>query len=207
LQEKGRSRDGHAGLDAAAAAIAGKLQADLRDLRAGIEGCRRCAQGGGLPGSGEAGADIFLLAGRPGPGAGADNPWGSWRDDFLDMARREWGDRAEGLYFSTALRCTPRKVTRAELRRCAPFLAEELFLVGPRLVIVSGKVAAVALREALGDAVPGSPKAGDDFGLFSMRFLFELDVARIGEDRKAAEIFRTILSSGVVSSLFTFPAE
>lgn len=193
MEEKGRPGGAREGFEAAAAAIEGKLLADLRELRAGIGQCRRCGCDGGLPGSGEPGAEVFLLAGRPGPGAAPDNPWGTWREDFLEVARGRWGDGAGGTYFSTALRCKSPRVTRAELRRCAPFLAEELFLVGPRLVIVSGKVAAVALREALGNEVPGSPKAGDSFKLFSMRFLYELDVARIGADGRAADIFRHIL--------------
>ncbi len=85
------------------------------------------------------------------------------------------------------------KVTPAELRRCAGFLAEELFNVGPSLVIVSGKLAAVTLRAALGEEVPGKPKAGDECRLFSTRFLFDLDIARVEKEKDAATIFWNIL--------------
>lgn len=177
-----------------AASIADKLQADLRALASAIAGCRGCPRGGkGIPGCGEAGADLFFLAGMPGPGASRQDPWGSWRRSLLDKVCGEWGWDAAGIYFSTALRCLLPKVTRRDVRRCSHFLAEELIAVGPRLVVVSGKVATVALREALGDVIPDNPRAGDTCSLYSTRFLFELDVARIGEDKRAAAIFWNIL--------------
>jgi uracil-DNA glycosylase len=177
-----------------ALSIREKLHADLRALAAAVTGCRGCSGGGGgIPGEGEAGADLFLLAGMPGPGAAARNPWGSWREQLLARVSGEWGWDASGAYFSTALRCPLRKVTRREVRRCAAFLADELFIVGPRLVVVSGKVAAVALRAALGDEIPENPKAGDTCSLFSTTFLFELDVARIAQEKEAAKAFWHIL--------------
>jgi len=175
-------------------AIEDKIRLDLRDLRRAITACRRCSRGGnGIPGCGEPGADLFLLAGRPGPGAAPDNPWGEWRDDFHRKVIEEWGWSFGGVYFSTALRCPLEDVTPAALRRCAGYLAEELFAIGPRLVVVSGKLAAVTLRVALGDEVPGKPRSGDICGLFSTRFLFELDVARIKREKEAAEIFWNVL--------------
>jgi uracil-DNA glycosylase len=177
-----------------ALSIRGKLHADLDALSSAITACSRCpGGGGGIPGDGDAGAALFLLAGRPGPGAAAGNPWGSWRKELLDKVSREWAWEPDGVYFSTALRCPLRKVTRREIRRCAPFLADEFFTVGPRLVVVSGKVATVALREALGEGIPGNPRAGDTCELFSTRFLFDLDIARIGERDDVARTFWHIL--------------
>ncbi|MDD3718470.1 MAG: uracil-DNA glycosylase family protein [Actinomycetota bacterium] len=171
-----------------------KLHADLRALSTAVAGCRSCPGGGkGIAGAGDAGADLFLLAGMPGPGAAAGNPWGNWRGQLLAKVCGEWGWDAEGAYFSTALRCRLPKVTRREVRRCAPFLADEIFLVGPRLVVVSGKVAAVALREALGGEIPDNPRAGDTCSLYATTFLFELDVARVEKEKDAAETFWHIL--------------
>ena len=171
-----------------------KLRADLLVLRSAVTHCGCCPGGErGMPGQGEPGADLFLLAGRPGPGAGALNPWGDWREQLAQKAAGEWGWDLGSAYFSTALRCPLRRVARRDVRRCAGFLAEEFFIVGPRLVIVSGKVAAVALREALGDEIPGNPRAGDVCTLFSTRFLFELDIARVSKEAEAAAVFWNIL--------------
>ena len=177
-------------------AIDARVGEDLGELREAIRKCRRCPGGGrGIPGYGDPGPDLFLLAGIPGPGADAENPWGEWRDLVLNKVLGEWGWDIEGVYLSTTLRCPLGKVTPAELRRCSSYLAEELFLVGPRLVVVSGKLAAVTLRAALGDEVPADPKAGDECRLFSSRFLFELDVARITKEKAAADTFWTILQN------------
>jgi uracil-DNA glycosylase len=189
--EKGNTHELEGG---AATPIREKLHADLRALSSAVKDCRGCPGGGkGMPGCGEVGAGLFLLAGMPGPGATARNPWGSWREQVLAKVCGEWGWEMEGVYLSTALRCRLPKVTRRDVRRCAPFLADELFIVGPRLAVVSGKVAAVALREALGDVIPENPRAGDTCSLYSTTFLFELDVARIGEEKEAAAIFWSIL--------------
>jgi uracil-DNA glycosylase len=178
-------------------AVEAKLLADLRAIERAVETCCRCPGGGkGIPGCGEPGAEIFILAGKPGPGAVRDNPWGAWRDVVLSRITDEWGWEFDGVYLSTALRCPLQRATREEVRRCAGFLAEELFLVGPRLVVVSGRVAAVALRAALGDGIPKDPKAGDTCTMFSMRFLFDLDIARIDEEKQAAAVFWHVLIQG-----------
>jgi uracil-DNA glycosylase family 4 len=180
--------------DALTRAIEEKLGSDLAYLRKVITNCRRCRKGGGgIPGTGEPGSSLFLLAGKPGPASCAGNPWGEWWDLLRDRAVGEWGWDVADVYLSTALRCPVGDVTPSELRRCAPFLAEELFIVGPRVVVVCGKLAAVALRAAFGEEVPGKPKAGDECRLFSMRFVFELDVARVGREEEAARIFWDIL--------------
>lgn len=171
-----------------------KTLADLGALRRAVSRCSLCpGLGKGIPGRGSPGAELFLLAGTPGPGATADNPWGDWREQVAERTAELLGPDAEMPYFSTALRCSPEKVTVAHLRRCAPYLAEEILLVGPRLVVVSGKVAAVALRIALGDDVPEAPRAGDVLSLYSARFLFQLDVSRIAREREAGETFWKIM--------------
>lgn len=195
------AEDAMQGEAGAALSIRAKLQADLEGVRSAVARCSGCPGGeGGLPGSGPVGAGMMLLAGRPGPGATADNPWGSWRDLLVENAASEWGLDLDSAYFTTALRCPLRKVTRRDLRRCSGFLAEEFFIVRPHLMIVSGKVATVALREALGDEIPASPRAGDFCTSFSTRFLFELDIARVDSEKEAAAVFWNVLRS--VEDLF-----
>jgi len=175
-------------------AVGARVEEDLRELGEAVRKCRRCPGGGkGIPGHGELGPDLFLLAGVPGPGSGEGNPWGEWREPVLQKIIEDWEWDVKGIYLSTALRCPLEKLTPDELRRCSSYLAEELFLVGPRLVVVSGRLAAVSLRLALGGEVPADPRAGDEFELFSSRFLFELDVARIIKEKEAADTFWSIL--------------
>ncbi|NPV59371.1 MAG: hypothetical protein HPY75_06880 [Actinobacteria bacterium] len=182
------------GAGQAAAAIRAKLRADLVALRRAVRECGRCAgKGGGIPGRGEPGASLFMLAGMPGPGAVSSNPWGSWWEGVSSRAREEWGWDLRSVYLSTALRCPAGRPNRKDVQRCSAYLAEELRIVGPRLVLVSGKVAAVALREALGGEVPANPKAGDSFRLLNATFLFNLDVARIAEDAGAERVFFRVL--------------
>lgn len=180
--------------DALRESIRLKLQADLEALRAAMSRCSLCPElGKGVPGHGSPGADVFLLAGRPGPRASPDSPWGAWRGPVEKGLGKIPGLAARPLYYASALRCAPRRVSVSHLRHCAPYLAEEILLVGPRLVVVSGKVAAVGLRVALGEEVPENPRAGDVISLYSSRFLFQVDVARLGSDREAREIFWKIM--------------
>lgn len=180
--------------DALRESIRLKIQADLEALRSAISRCSLCpGLRKGAPGHGSPGADVFLLAGRPGPGASLDDPWGAWRGPVLDGLEEVAGLAGRSLYYASALRCAPPKATVSHLRRCAPYLAEEILLVGPRLVVVCGKVAAVGLRLALGDEVPENPRAGDVISLYSSRFLFQVDVTRLEGDREAREIFWKIM--------------
>ncbi|MGQ9705035.1 MAG: uracil-DNA glycosylase family protein [Actinomycetota bacterium] len=180
--------------DALRESIRLKIQADLEALRSAVSRCSLCpGLGKGVPGHGSPGADVFLLAGRPGPGASPVDPWGAWRGPVEEGLGKTPGLSGRPLYYASALRCAPRRVSVSHLRRCAPYLAEEILLVGPRLVVVSGKVAAVGLRVALGDEIPENPRAGDVISLYSSRFLFQVDVARLEGDREAREIFWKIM--------------
>ncbi len=195
MRDSGARPEGVGGGETAPA-VRAKLRADLVALRRAVRECRLCpGRGGGIPGRGEPGSDLFLLAGMPGPGASSSNPWGSWWETVYAGTRELWGRDMESVYLSTALRCPAARVTRKEVQRCSAYLAEELHLVGPRLVVVSGRVAAVALRDALGGAVPANPRAGDSFTLSATTFLFDLDVARVAKEKEAAEVFWNILSS------------
>ncbi len=173
-----------------------KVRSDLEALRRAVLRCALCPAGERrFPGSGPVGAEVFLLAGLPGPGAVPSNPWGYWWD-FMESELDSWGIKNDMVYFSTALRCQAEKVTAERLRRCAPYLAEEILLVRPRLVVVSGRVAAVALRLALGDEVPDGPRAGDVVSVYGTRFLFQIDVSRLPGDPRSVEIFRRVLGRG-----------
>lgn len=173
-----------------------KVRSDLEALRRAVVRCALCpVRERRLPGFGPVGAEVFLLAGLPGPKASPSNPWGEWWD-FLESDLESWGIAKDMVYFSTALRCQAERITVERLRKCAPYLAEELLLVGPRLVVVSGRAAAVALRLALGDEIPDGPRAGDVVSVYGTRFLFQIDVSRLPGDPRSAEIFRRVLGRG-----------
>lgn len=176
-------RDRETTRESALRAVVDKLLADLACLRGDIASCSLCPGGGrGFPGAGSVGAELYLLAGRPGPGAKPENPWGDWWNALGAKMRRRWGWGAEEIYMATALRCRLSRNTRADIRRCAPYLAEEILIVGPRLVLACGRAAAVALREALGQEIPEEPRAGDVCSFFSTRFLFQFDVSRLAKE-------------------------
>ncbi|MBC7247669.1 MAG: hypothetical protein H5T73_07810 [Actinobacteria bacterium] len=175
-------------------AVAGKIAADLAALREDIASCSLCRGGGrGLPGAGRLGARLYLLAGRPGPGASPRNPWGGWWDALGGEMRRRWGWKEEDIYLATALRCPLGRVTGRDIRLCAPYLAEELMLLGPRVVLACGKAAAVALREALGQAMPEQPHAGDVCSLYATSFVFQFDVSRLEKERDLWDPFWRIV--------------
>lgn len=175
-------------------AIAQKIAADFASLREDIASCSLCPGGGrGLPGAGRLGARLYLLAGRPGPGAEPHNPWGEWWRALGGELRERWGWEEGDVYLATALRCRLGRVTGRDLKRCAPYLAEELVLLGPRVVLVCGRAAAVALREALGQAIPEEPRAGDVCSLYATRFVFQFDVSRLQNEHDLREPFLRIV--------------
>lgn len=173
--------------------VRAKLLADMDVLARAISSCRMCAGGkGGLPGGGPIDADLFLLGGEPGPGATPGDPWGDWRDKAEMILSREWGWEGP-VYFSTALRCSLPRAGAEHLRRCSRFLVEELCIVGPRLVLVCGKKAAVGLQYGLGDEVPPRPRAGEVLTAAGARLLFNVDFSRVCRENGVEDLFRKIL--------------
>jgi uracil-DNA glycosylase len=138
----------------------------------------------------------MAIAGVPGPGAEAGNPWGGWSRGFLEKAGGVLDLEPEDIYLATALRCPVEQASLPDLRRCVPYMAEEISILAPRLILASGKVAAVALRMALGARCPERPKAGDVAKSASGRILFDLDIARTAGDENARRIFWEILGTG-----------
>ena len=186
------------GKDSLIRALRGRLKADLGDLHAAILCCRKCpGGGGGLTGLGTPGARFLLVAGSPGPGALRENPWGEKGKVLVEEIEEAFpGVDLEELYCTLALRCPGVKVSLAALRRCSLYLAEEVHLVGPKTVIAFGRPAAVALRMALGEDLPANPWAGEDVILQGKRFVYNLDVSKLG-DREMGEVFRKILRSAL----------
>lgn len=181
-----------------ARALRVKLDADLHELNSSVSSCRRCpGGGGGLAGAGRPGARVLLLAGSPGPGSSQDEPWGELKAGILAEIERSFpGIAEEELYFTVALRCPGVKVSARALRRCSLYLAEEIHLVGPATVMAFGRPAAVALRMAMGEDLPASPRAGDQVILQGRRYAYNLEPSKL-RDPEVGEIFRKILLAAI----------
>ena len=149
----------------------------LAELQRELSGCTRCVEAGFIPEArpvfrGRAGHRRMIVGQAPGA-RGHQNgvPWAGTSGDIL----RAWFARAgyppeeflESWYFTSLTKCFPGKVagskgdrapSAAERTLCAPWLAGELALVRPDLIVTLGRLAAEALvpgarRLALGELV------------------------------------------------------
>jgi uracil-DNA glycosylase len=100
---------------------------------------------------GEAPDGAEEAAGEPGAG-----PAGQLLDNMLRAVglSRQADDAARQVVITSAVKCRPprdRKPEPAELSACAPFLARQVALVRPRIILAMGKV---AIRQVLGSDEP-----------------------------------------------------
>ncbi len=175
-------------------ALRAKRDSDFGDLRHLVGSCRRCPGGGnGLWGKFEKEVRILLIAGLPGPGASRGDPWGEHGRMIFEELERvapEFSHQEIGL--TVALRCPGVRLDARALRRCSQYLAEEIHLTDPHTIVAFGRPAAVALRMALGEMLPASPRAGEEIFLHGKRFVYNLAVSKL-MDPKMGEICRRIL--------------
>lgn len=100
-------------------------------------------------GDGPRGAGDFLMAALHRAGL-ANLPYARARDDGLTLS---------GVFLSAICRCAPpqNRPTSAEIRRCLPFLVEELRIVGPKVILTLGGLAfswTLQALEELGEDLP-----------------------------------------------------
>lgn len=135
----------------------GALAAQARNL----QGCRRCKLCDGRTtivfGSGNPEADLVVIG--EGPGADEDAqglPFVGRAGQLLTRMLASVGLAREHVYITNAVKCRPpsnRNPEPEELAACAPFLAEQLGVIQPRVVLALGSVATQALlrtREPIG---------------------------------------------------------
>ena len=123
------------------------LIARIRDCTA----CRLCEQRKqAVPGVGDRQAD-WLFVGE-GPGAEEDaqgEPFVGQAGRLLDNMLAAIGlERGKGVYIANAVKCRPphnRTPEPDEIAACHPFLARQIALIAPRLIVALGRPAAQAL--------------------------------------------------------------
>jgi len=133
----------------------------LRAQEQALQGCRRCKLCDGRStivfGSGHPEADLVVIG--EGPGADEDaqgKPFvgraGQLLTKMLDAVKLS----RDAVYITNAVKCRPpgnRNPEGDELAACAPFLAAQLGVIQPKVVLALGNVATQALlktREAIG---------------------------------------------------------
>ncbi|HTW37956.1 MAG TPA: UdgX family uracil-DNA binding protein [Steroidobacteraceae bacterium] len=139
--------------------------ASLTDLRDAVNECRRCdrwrAATQGVPGEGRAGAPLMLVGEVPGDAEDlAGHPFVGPAGALLDRALDEAGIERHAVFITNAVkhfkfkqrgkRRLHVKPTIGEIKACHFWLAEELRLVRPKLVLALG---ATAARGVLGHTV------------------------------------------------------
>lgn len=155
------------GVDARTAAPAAeKRRLALAALHAELEGCRACPSmiGPVVHGPPVTGR-VFLVGQAPGPregGFGRPFAWTAGRTLFRWFEEALGVDEAtfrEKVYMAAVARCFPgkakgggdRRPDRDEIARCSTFLAREVAIVRPRLVLPVGTL---AIEQVLGHAGP-----------------------------------------------------
>jgi uracil-DNA glycosylase family 4 len=143
-------------LDARSAEIA---QMDWPQLKASVAGCTACAlhkeRNKTVFGVGDERAEWLFIG--EGPGADEDakgEPFvgqaGKLLDNMLAAIKLK---RGENVYIANCVKCRPpnnRNPEALEIAQCEPYLHRQIALIGPKLIVALGKVAAVNLlrREA-----------------------------------------------------------
>ena len=121
------------------------------ELVAAVQGCVACADLAAartrvVAGERPPGAEVLLVGEAPGAQEDAAGvPFVGRSGQLLDQLLAEAGLRREQVAVANVLKCRPpdnRTPRRAEVQRCRPWLARQLDLVDPRVVVALGSTAA-----------------------------------------------------------------
>lgn len=132
-------------------------EGELRALRRGIEGCRKCRLGAqrrhAVPGEGPAGAAILVVGEAPGAAEDASGaPFRGAAGAFLDDMLAEAGMDRTGVFVTNCVKCRPpanRSPRADELATCrTAWLVPQIEAVDPRLVLTLGRTALGAVLGA-----------------------------------------------------------
>lgn len=126
-----------------------ELESDMRSCRA----CRLCEKRRqAVPGVGDRGAEWMFVG--EGPGSEEDQrgePFVGAAGKLLDAMLDAIGlKRGENVYIANAVKCRPphnRTPQADEIATCQPYLARQIELVRPRVLIALGRPAALALLD------------------------------------------------------------
>ena len=133
---------------------AAERREELKAVWQQSQACTRCPQLASTRqtvvfGSGNADADLMFVG--EAPGANEDRqglPFVGQAGRLLDTLLEEIGLQRADVFIANTLKCRPprnRNPDPAETAQCAPFLARQIELVRPRLLLAMGRFAAQAL--------------------------------------------------------------
>jgi DNA polymerase len=139
------------GVSGGAPAGTGAGEDSIERLAAHVRACRGCVlhetRTNAVPGEGAA-SPLVLVIGE-GPGADEDaggRPFVGKAGQLLDKMLNSIGlSREQNCYIANVVKCRPpenRDPLPAEAEACAPFLARQIRVLKPRLILCMGKVAA-----------------------------------------------------------------
>lgn len=141
-----------AGIAVAAAAVA-TGPGELAAVAAEASGCTRCRLAEGrctvVFGSGDANAELMFIG--EGPGAEEDRqglPFVGAAGELLSKIIAAIGLRRKDVYIANVVKCRPpnnRDPLPDEVAACSSYLARQIDLVRPRLIVLLGRVAAQSL--------------------------------------------------------------
>jgi len=137
--------------DAREAAIARMAWDELRETVAGCTACGLCrSRKQAVYGVGDVQADWMIVGEAPGAEEDArGEPFVGQAGRLLDNMLAAIGlNRQEQVFIANVLKCRPpgnRNPEPGEVAQCAPFLARQIALVQPRLIVAMGRFAAQTL--------------------------------------------------------------
>jgi DNA polymerase len=127
---------------------------DLAQLASAVHGCQRCGlcQGrqNAVPGEGSDRPTILIVGEAPGEQEDAQGqPFVGRSGQLLDNMLKAIGhDRHQSVYITNVVKCRPpgnRNPREEEIAACAPFLAKQIALLKPKVILAMGRFAAHAL--------------------------------------------------------------
>jgi len=130
----------------------------LQEIHGEIEECTACPLAGSrihsVPGEGSPNATVMFVGEAPGrqedlQGRPFVGRAGSLLDDLLGEAGY---DRSE-VFITNMVKCRPpgnRDPRRAEIETCLPFLRRQIEVIGPRVIVPLGRVAATTILSLAG---------------------------------------------------------
>ena len=140
---------------------AGIESMDWPALREAVASCQACALCQGRThtvfGTGSVHADWMVVGEAPGENEDLQGePFVGAAGELLDNMLRAVGlsrtsEGAQGAYISNVLKCRPpanRNPQAAEMAQCAPYLARQVALVQPKVIIAMGRFAVQALLQS-----------------------------------------------------------
>ena len=138
----------------------GVTEMDWSQLETAVTGCRACglceSRRHTVFGTGSTAADWMVVGEAPGENEDREGlPFVGASGELLDnmlraVGRSRTGSGAQGAYIANVLKCRPpsnRNPQPAEIAQCAPYLARQVALLQPKIILAMGRFAVQSLLQ------------------------------------------------------------